>query len=144
MQQQVPDRTTTAISTPYLQPPDLLNFFSLPRCSHSSHLQNPSITFTNPIPKTSNFPSSLESLTDLPNVVNTPQGTVSSVLYDPIFHLNLPPQLPLFRELLQSLLYGYTLPGSGNGSLFSSGGDERKRSERGVLYDLDTDESLGR
>ncbi|KAM1386005.1 hypothetical protein ACFX2F_032516 [Malus domestica] len=79
-----------------------------------------------------------------PSAVDTPQGTVSFVLYDPIFHLNLPSQSPLFRELLQSLPYGYTLPGSGNGSLFSSGNDKRKRSERGVMYDLDTEESLGR
>ncbi|RXH81072.1 hypothetical protein DVH24_004986 [Malus domestica] len=122
------NNTTTATSTPYPQPPDLLNFFSLPRCSPSSRLQNSSITFTNPIPKTSNFLSSLESLGDLPSAIDTPQGTVSSVLYDPIFHLNLPPQPLLFRELLQSLPHGYILPGSGNGSLFSSGGDKRKRS----------------
>ncbi|KAM1027400.1 hypothetical protein ACFXTH_040204 [Malus domestica] len=144
MQQQFPDGTTTATSTPYPQPPDLLNLFSLPRCSPSSLLQNPSITFTSPIPKTSNFPSSLGSLGDLPSAVDTPQGTASSVLYDPIFHLNLPPQPPLFRELLQSLPHGYTLPGSGNGSLFSSGGDEREGSGGGVLYDPDADGSLGR
>ncbi|KAM1825619.1 hypothetical protein ACFX13_025091 [Malus domestica] len=94
--------------------------------------------------KTSNFPSSLESLGDLPSVVDTPQRTISSVLYDPIFHLNLLSQPPLFRELLQSLPHGYTLPGSGNGSLLSSDGDEREKSEGEVLYDPDADESLGR
>ncbi|KAM1048904.1 hypothetical protein FF1_027995 [Malus domestica] len=142
MQQQFPDGTTSATCTLYPQPPDLLNLFSLPRCSPSSLLQNSSITFTNPLPKTSNFPSSFGLLGDLPTAVDTPQGTASSVLYDPLLHLNLPPQPPLFRELLQSLPHGYTLPGSGNGSLFSSGGDDREGSGGGVLYD--PDRSLGR
>ncbi|KAI5344392.1 hypothetical protein L3X38_012269 [Prunus dulcis] len=44
--------------------------------------------------------------------VDTPPRTVSSVFYDPLLHLNLPPQPPLHRELYQSL--------------FSSGGDERE------------------
>ncbi|BFG21223.1 hypothetical protein CerSpe_074970 [Prunus speciosa] len=44
--------------------------------------------------------------------VDAPPGTVSSVFYDPLFHLNLPPQPPLHRELYQPL--------------FSSGGDERE------------------
>ncbi|PQP96959.1 transcription factor bHLH10 [Prunus yedoensis var. nudiflora] len=44
--------------------------------------------------------------------VDAPPGTVSSVFYDPLFHLNLPPQPPLHRGLYQPL--------------FSSGGDERE------------------
>ncbi|KAM1005596.1 hypothetical protein ACFX1T_002476 [Malus domestica] len=126
MQQQFPDGTTSPTSTPYPQPPDLFNLFTLPRCSPSSLLQNSSITFTNTLPKIS---TSFGFLRDLPSAVDTPPGTASSVLYDPLLHLNLPRQLPMFRELLQSLPHGYTLPGSGNGSLFSSGGNERR--ERG-------------
>ncbi|KAM1706058.1 hypothetical protein ACFXTH_028026 [Malus domestica] len=132
IQQQFPDGTT---STPYPQPPDLLNLFSLPRCSPSSLLQNSSITFTNTLPKTS---TSFGFLGDLPSAVDTPLGTASSVLYDPLLHLNLPPQPPMFRELLQSLPHGYTLPGSGNGSLFSSGGDEREGSGGGIYPDHGT------
>jgi len=44
-------------------------------------------------------------------------------LYDPLFHLNHPPQPPALRELFQSLPRGYSLPtNSRNGSLF--GGDD--------------------
>ncbi|KAH0980884.1 hypothetical protein GBA52_008061 [Prunus armeniaca] len=51
--------------------------------------------------------------------VDAPSRTVSSVFYDPLLHLNLPPQAPLHRELYQSL--------------FSSGGDERE-GIGGVVY----------
>ncbi|XWS74719.1 hypothetical protein CRYUN_Cryun01aG0022000 [Craigia yunnanensis] len=76
---------------------DLLNHFHLPRCYF---LLNSSI--------------SLE---------NTP---ASSAVYDPLFHLNLPPQPPVFRELLQSLPHDYTLPAdekeaSGVGGLYHDG-----------------------
>ncbi|XP_048442513.1 transcription factor bHLH10-like [Pyrus x bretschneideri] len=135
IQQQFPDGTTSATSTPYPQPPDFLNLFSLPRYSPSTLLQNSSTTFTNPVPKTSNFPSTLGFLEDLPSAVDTPQGMASSLLYDPLLHLNLPPQQPLFRESPQSLPHGYTLPGSGNGSLFSSGGDEKEGSGGGIYPD---------
>ncbi|CAB4316325.1 unnamed protein product [Prunus armeniaca] len=96
MQQQLQDGANGG----YPPTPDLLNLFSLPRCSPSSVLQNSSITFTNPNPKSSNFPNSLGFLGDVHGGIDTPPGTVSSVVYDPLFHLNLPPQLPLFRELL--------------------------------------------
>ncbi|XVE90793.1 hypothetical protein DITRI_Ditri20bG0105300 [Diplodiscus trichospermus] len=80
----------------YPPTPDLLNLFQLPRCSF---LPNSSISFENP-------PS-------------------SSVVYDPLLHLNLPPEPPLFRELLQSLPHGYTLPA-----------DEREASGvRGLYHD---------
>ncbi|PQM36357.1 transcription factor bHLH10 [Prunus yedoensis var. nudiflora] len=51
--------------------------------------------------------------------VDAQPGTVSSVFYDPLLHLNLPPQPPLPRELYQSL--------------FSSGRDERE-GIGGVVY----------
>ncbi|PPD90184.1 hypothetical protein GOBAR_DD12875 [Gossypium barbadense] len=49
-----------------------------------------------------------------------------SVVYDPLFHLNLPPQPPVFRELLQSLPHGYTVPAddkdaAGIGGLYHDG-----------------------
>ncbi|KAL6289508.1 hypothetical protein ACE6H2_007018 [Prunus campanulata] len=131
MQQQLQDGANGA----YPPTPDLLNLFSLPRCSPSSVLQNSSITFTNPNQKSSNFPNSLGFLGDVHGGIDTPPGTASSVLYDPLFHLNLPPQPPLFREMLQSLPHGYSLPGSRNGSLFSSGGDEREGIGGGVYSD---------
>ncbi|KAJ0089248.1 hypothetical protein Patl1_33271 [Pistacia atlantica] len=58
------------------------------------------------------------------------------VLYDPLFHLNLPPQPPLFSELFQSIPQGYSLPTSRGGasSLF---GDERDSS--GVTAHQDGD-----
>ncbi|XVE69536.1 hypothetical protein DITRI_Ditri09bG0159900 [Diplodiscus trichospermus] len=65
----------------YPPAPDLLNLFHLPRCSF---LSNSSISFET--------------------------APASSIVYDPLFHLNLPPQPPVFRELLQSLPHGYTLP----------------------------------
>ena len=75
----------------------LLNLFHLPRCSF---LPNSSISFEN--------------------------APASSVVYDPLLHLNLPPQPPVFRELLQSLPHGYTLPAgereaSGVGGLYHDG-----------------------
>lgn len=123
---------------PYPPAPDLLNLFHLPRSSTtSSLLPNSSITFTNPTQRAANFQNSLGFLGDLPtgHVVDT--TSASSVLYDPLFHLNLPPQQPpLFRELFQSLPNGYSLPTSRNDSLFSSGGDEREGSA-GVYQDGD-------
>ncbi|XP_034223814.1 transcription factor bHLH10-like [Prunus dulcis] len=132
MQQQLQDGANGA----YPHTPDLLNLFSLPRCSPSSVLQNSSITFTNPNPKSSNFLNSLGFLGDVHGGIDHPTGIASSVLYDPLFHLNLPPQPPLFRELLQSLPYGYSLPGSRNGSLFTSGGDEGEGIGGGVYSDV--------
>ncbi|XWS56813.1 hypothetical protein CRYUN_Cryun09bG0118000 [Craigia yunnanensis] len=81
----------------YPPTPDLLNLFHLPRCSF---LPNSSISFEN--------------------------APASSAVYDPLLHLNLPPQPPVFRELLQSLPHGYTLPSgereaSGVGGLYHDG-----------------------
>lgn len=95
--------------------PDLLNLFHFPRCSPSSSsslLPASTITFAN-------SPSSC-----------------SSVLYDPLLHLNLPPQPPLFKELFQSLPNGYnTFPSASrnnNGSLFSTSGDIEREGSAGI------------
>ncbi|KAH7525250.1 hypothetical protein FEM48_Zijuj06G0205100 [Ziziphus jujuba var. spinosa] len=113
--------------SPYFPAPDLLNLFNLPRCSPSSLLPNSSSNITFTQKSTTNFQNSLSFLGDchhLPTGVVADSASASSVLYDPLFHLNLPPQPPLFRELFQSLPNGHSLPGSKNGSLFSNGGDE--------------------
>ncbi|KAK7399838.1 hypothetical protein VNO78_11031 [Psophocarpus tetragonolobus] len=101
--------------------PDLLNLLHLPRCSASSLLTNPTICLTNPTQNTPNFQNPMTFLGDLP--IGSDNTSASSVLYDPLFHLNLPPQPPALRELFQSLPRGYSLPtNSRNGSLF--GGDD--------------------
>ncbi|KAM7512248.1 hypothetical protein LguiB_011123 [Lonicera macranthoides] len=64
----------------YSQTPDILNFFNIPR---STLFPNSSITFSNPT-----------------------HDSGSSVLHDPVFHLNVPPQPPLFRDLFQGLPQG--------------------------------------
>ncbi|KAJ0052620.1 hypothetical protein Pint_00332 [Pistacia integerrima] len=93
------------------QTPDLLNLFQLPRCSL---LPNSSISFAN----------SNHDTTPLGFIEDLPASDSTSVLYDPLFHLNLSPQPPLFRELLPSIPHGYNLPTSRSdaNSLF---GDER-------------------
>ncbi|XP_004504639.1 transcription factor bHLH91-like [Cicer arietinum] len=113
----------SSILDPPYPSPDLLNLLHLPRCSASSLLTNPSnICITNSTQKTPNFQSSMNFLGDLP--IGSDNISGSSVLYDPLFHLNLPPQPPALRELFQSLPRGYSLPTSSrNGSLFG-GGDE--------------------
>nr|WIE96175.1 basic helix-loop-helix transcription factor [Loropetalum chinense var. rubrum] len=112
--------------SPYINNPPtqhLLNLFHLPRCSPSSNLlPNSSISF---VQKPANFQTSLGFLGDLPTPDN---ASASSVLYDPLFHLNLPPQPPLFRDLFQSLPNGYNLPASRTASLFGGGIDEREGS----------------
>ncbi|XP_040991134.1 transcription factor bHLH91-like [Juglans microcarpa x Juglans regia] len=121
-------------NSPYPPTPDLLNLFHLPRCSATSLPPNSSISFSNPGQKTTaSYQSS--HLGDIPTGEDSASG--ASVLYDPLFHLNLPPQPPLFRQLFgQSLPNGYSLPGSRNGSLFGTGGDEREGNE-GVYQDGD-------
>nr|WIE96171.1 basic helix-loop-helix transcription factor [Loropetalum chinense var. rubrum] len=118
--------STLPDTSPYVNNPptqDLLNLFHLPRCSPSSNLlPNSSISF---VQKPANFQTSLGFLGDLPTPDN---ASASSVLYDPLFHLNLPPQPPLFRDLFQSLPNGYNLPASGTASLFGGGIDEREGS----------------
>ncbi|KAJ9174589.1 hypothetical protein P3X46_013224 [Hevea brasiliensis] len=112
----------------YTPTADLLNLFHLPRCSASSLLPNSSISFTNPTHTTP-----LGLVGDLPM---TDTASASSILYDPLFHLNLPPQPPLFRELFQSLpSHGYSLSGSRDSSLFGGGGDDHvEGSGGGGLY----------
>ncbi|XP_050209045.1 transcription factor bHLH91-like isoform X2 [Mercurialis annua] len=97
-------------SSAFPQTPDLLNLLHLPRCSNSS------ISFTNPNHNT----NPLGFVGDLPMA---DAASASSMLYDPLFHLNLPPQPPSFRDLFQSLPpHGYSLPGSRGSSLFGGGG----------------------
>ncbi|XP_062099841.1 transcription factor bHLH91-like [Humulus lupulus] len=114
------------------EPADLLNLFHLPRCSASS---SSSITFANPTPKTDNFPStSLAFLGDVPMGMDS--SSSSSVLYDPLLHLNLPPQPPLFKDLFQSLPDGYAFPSaaSRNGSLVSNGAMDMDGEGSGGVY----------
>ncbi|OAY44881.1 transcription factor bHLH91 [Manihot esculenta] len=112
----------------YTPTADLLNIFHLPRCSPSSLLPNSSISFANPT-----HTAPLGFVGDLPM---TDTASASSILYDPLFHLNLPPQPPLFRELFQSLpSHGYSLSGSRGSSLFGGGGDDHvEGSGGGGLY----------
>uniref|UniRef100_A0A5B7BH67 Putative transcription factor bHLH91-like n=1 Tax=Davidia involucrata TaxID=16924 RepID=A0A5B7BH67_DAVIN len=91
-------------TTPYPPTPDLLSLFHLP----SSLLHNSSISFANPT----------QSLGFLGDLQTRDSASASNVLYDPLLHLNLPPQPPLFRDLYKSLPHGYNLPGSRAGSLF--------------------------
>ncbi|WCJ18438.1 basic helix-loop-helix (bHLH) DNA-binding superfamily protein [Euphorbia peplus] len=86
--------------------PDLLNLFNLPRCS-SSLMPNSSISFTNPNP---NFAGDI-------HMGDTSSG--SSMVYDPLLYLNLPPQPPLIRDLFQN--NGFAMPG---GCLFGVGVDD--------------------
>ncbi|KAM7512249.1 hypothetical protein LguiB_011124 [Lonicera macranthoides] len=93
----------------YSQTPDLLNLFNIPR---STLLPNSSINFS-----------------------NQTHDSGPSVLYDPLLHLNLPPQPPVFRDLFQGLPHGYGLPGSRTGSLF--GGLDEIEGSGGVYQDGD-------
>ncbi|KAK7319228.1 hypothetical protein RJT34_03946 [Clitoria ternatea] len=124
-----------------LDPPypssDILNLLHLPRCSASSLLTNPTICITNPTQKPPTFQNSMAFLGDLP-IGSDNTSASSSVLYDPLFHLNLPPQPPALRELFQSLPRGYSMPTSSrNGSLFGGGdeieGDGSQLDNMGVL-----------
>ncbi|KAK6918092.1 Myc-type, basic helix-loop-helix (bHLH) domain [Dillenia turbinata] len=115
-QQQLPD-------APYPPTSDLLNLFHLPRCSSSSLIPN---AFVNP-----NQKSPLGLFGDLP--VGGDSSFGPTILYDPLCHLNLPPQPPLFRDLFQSLPHGYNLHGSTKtGSIF--GGSDHERERRDFVY----------
>ncbi|XP_059459132.1 transcription factor bHLH91-like [Corylus avellana] len=112
-------------NSPYPPAPDLLNLFHLPR----------SIPFSNPTQKTANYQNPMVFTGDV-NPTGPDHSTGASVLYDPLFHLNLPPQPTLFRDLYQSLPNGYGLPGSrNNASLFCAGGDEREGSGDGRQFE---------
>ncbi|KAK3040958.1 hypothetical protein RJ639_029068 [Escallonia herrerae] len=108
---------SSLLDNPYPPTSDLLDLFRIPKCSPSSLLPNSSISFTNLPHQPTNVSSSLNFLGDLPFTDNT--WTVSNIIYDPLFHLNLPPHPLLFRDLLQPL------PGSRAGSWFD-GVDERE------------------
>ncbi|KAL3537191.1 hypothetical protein ACH5RR_000557 [Cinchona calisaya] len=111
--------------TPYPPTPDLLNMLPLPRCS--------SISFANSsAQKSSNFLSSLGLLGDLSGGDG---ATGSSVVYDPLLPVSLPPQPPSLRELIHSFPHGYNLGGSRSGSLFT-GVDDREASG-GLFQDVD-------
>lgn len=114
---------SSSILDPPYSSPDLLNLLHLPRCSASSLLTNPStICITNPTQKAPNFQNSMSFLGDLP--IGSDNTSASSVLYDPLFHLNLPPHPPALRELFQSLPRGYSLPTSSRNVSIFGGGDE--------------------
>ncbi|XP_054779342.1 transcription factor bHLH10-like [Prosopis cineraria] len=84
----------------------------------------------NPSQKIPNIPNSMGFLGDIP--IGSDSASACSVLYDPLLHLNLPPQPLALRELFQSLPRGYSLPTSSrNGSLFG-GGDEIEGN--GIVY----------
>ncbi|KAL9317850.1 hypothetical protein ACSQ67_014367 [Phaseolus vulgaris] len=82
---------SSILDPPYTSP-DLLNLLHLPRCSASSFHTNPTICLTNPTQNTPNFQNPLAFLGNLP--IGSDNTNASSVLYDPLFHLNLPPQPP--------------------------------------------------
>ncbi|KAK9065434.1 hypothetical protein SSX86_014833 [Deinandra increscens subsp. villosa] len=84
-------------------PPDLLNLFQLPKCSSS-------ICFSNP--------------------THFDQNCSGQVVFDPVLPINIPPQPPFFRELLNSLPNGFNL--SGCGSIF--GEMDMERGEQSHLY----------
>ncbi|XP_038906619.1 transcription factor bHLH91-like isoform X2 [Benincasa hispida] len=125
----------SAMATAYTQAPDLLNFLNMPaaaRCSNKS-----SISF-------SNLHTSAMGgyLGDLPaGDGGTSSSTSLSILYDPLFHLNLPPQPPLFKELFHSLPHGYGLPAASSrvrgGSLFPEGEIMEREGTAGVYEDGD-------
>ncbi|KAI3719284.1 hypothetical protein L6452_20179 [Arctium lappa] len=87
---------------PTQPPPDLLNLFQLPTCSSS-------ICFSNPIHI---------------------DQTSGQVMYDPLLPLNLPPQPPFFKELLNSLPNGFNFTGCG--SVFSE--MDMERGDQSQLY----------
>ncbi|KAF5952648.1 hypothetical protein HYC85_010592 [Camellia sinensis] len=115
------NNSSSLTDNPYPPTPDLLNLFHLPRCS----LPNSSLSFMNPTQKSANFQASLGFLGDLPSATDT-ASAASSVMYDPLFHLNLPAQPPLFRELFQSLPHGGVLEFNGDMNFKASRGNNGK------------------
>ncbi|CAL5382501.1 unnamed protein product [Camellia sinensis] len=123
------NNSSSQTDDPYPPTPDLLNLFQLPRCS----LPNSSLSFMTPTQKSANFQASLGFLGHLPSAMDT--ASASSVIYDPLFHLNLPAQPPLFRELFQSGPHVYNLGGSRTDSLFGGGGADERRGSGGMYQD---------
>ncbi|XAR54263.1 hypothetical protein NMG60_11029316, partial [Bertholletia excelsa] len=103
----------TSISVP---PQPDLNLFHL--------LPNSSFPLLNQTQKPGNFPANIPG--------NCEGGLGSNAVYDPLFHLNLPPQPPLFRELFQSLPHGY---GFGGSRTLFGGLEEREGSGGGGFQD---------
>ncbi|KAL7233909.1 hypothetical protein ACSBR1_017502 [Camellia fascicularis] len=124
------NNSSSLTDDPYPPTPDLLNLFHLPRCS----LPNSSLAFTTPTQKSANFQAPLGFLGDLPSATDT-ASAASSVIYDPLFHLNLPAQPPLFRELFQSRPHVYNLGGSRTGSLFGGGLVDEGEGSGGMYQD---------
>ncbi|KAI8025694.1 Transcription factor bHLH10 [Camellia lanceoleosa] len=123
------NNSSSLTDDPYPPTPDLLNLFQLPRCS----LPNSSLSFMTPTQKSANFQASLGFLGDLPSAMDT--SSALSVIYDPLFHLNLPAQPPLFRELFQSGPHVYNLGGSRTDSLFGGGGVDEREGSGGMYQD---------
>ena len=115
--------SSSTLDPPYPSP-DLMHLLHIPRCSASAFP-------TNPIQNTTlNFQGSMGFLGDLP--IGSNNTSASSVLYDPLLHLNMSPQPAVLGELFQSLPHGYTMPtGSRSGFLFR-GGDEMEGN--GAVY----------
>ena len=113
----------STIQDPHYPSPDVLNLHHFPRSSASSLLTNtPTICITNPTQKPPNFHYSMSFLGDLP--IGSDNSSGSSVLYDPLFPLNLPAQSPALREWPQSLPHVYSMPtNSRNGSPFGGGNE---------------------
>ncbi|KAK3183851.1 hypothetical protein Dsin_031137 [Dipteronia sinensis] len=100
--------------TAYSQTPELLNLLCLPRSTTSN---SSTISFATTNHTTLGFMGDLA----------TPDSTsVSSILYDPVLHLNIPSQAPFYRELYQSVPHGYNMLASRGGpnSLFGAGNQD--------------------
>ncbi|RVW29743.1 Transcription factor bHLH89 [Vitis vinifera] len=96
-------------SAAYPPTPDLLNLFHLPRCTPSSLLPNSSISFTHP---------------------DSSATAASGILYDPLFHLNLPPQPPVSGSCFSLSHMATTCQPQGLGLCLAVGWNEREASRR--------------
>ncbi|CAM8950940.1 unnamed protein product [Rhodiola kirilowii] len=115
------------VSCPGPAAPDLLNLLHFPKSpSSASFFHNSTISFAN----ASQSPSNFQNAVGLMDAASS-----SAIFYDPLLHLNLPPQPPIFKDLFQSLPHGLTLPVTTTGSFFARM-DEMERS-RGMFTDAD-------
>ncbi|KAI3930374.1 hypothetical protein MKX01_003402 [Papaver californicum] len=127
-EQQLQNNLQCFSSNPFTQSstPDLLNLLHIPRCGSGSILPNSSISF---------HTSSLEIF----------NGNNNNEVIHPSLHLNnLPPQPPIFRDLLfQSIPQTYGLNGSGAGSsLFGGGMDDERQGPSIYHHHLDGDNGM--
>lgn len=119
--------SSALLDVPYPSAPDLLNLLHLSRSpSSASFFPNSTISFSNALQSPSNFQNGV-GLMDA--------SSSSSILYDPLLHLNLPPQPPIFKDLFQSLPHGLNLPVPMTGSLFARMDDMDH--SRGMFHDVD-------